>query len=61
MSEINFIYWLQGFLELSDSKEITKEQVEVIKEHISLVLEKKTTTTKDAVDRLLGPHGRRYC
>lgn len=42
MDAISFVYWLQGYLELSaaDSKtpEFTKEQVECIKRHIALVL-----------------------
>lgn len=42
MDAISFVYWLQGYLELSaaDSKtpEFTKEQVECIKKHIALVL-----------------------
>lgn len=44
MDSLNFIYWLQGFMEVADPKEITEEQVQVIKDHIGLVLDKKTPT-----------------
>ena len=42
MTERDFVYWLQGYMELSGSGELTKEQVQIIKDHIKLVLEKKT-------------------
>lgn len=44
MSELNFIYWLQGFLELTDSKIINENQIQAIKDHIKLVLKKETPT-----------------
>ena len=37
-----FIYWLQGFFELSGATTLNEEQVKVIKEHIALVLHKVT-------------------
>jgi hypothetical protein len=41
MKSENFIYWLQGFLELSkDNIGLTPEQVRVIKDHVELVLTK---------------------
>jgi hypothetical protein len=48
MDALNFVYWLQGFLELSNTKNLNEEQVKILKDHIKLVLEKKTpnlTTT----------------
>jgi len=42
MSPENFVYWLQGYFELTHSEELTKEQVKTIKEHIGLVLTKVT-------------------
>jgi len=39
---LNFVYWLQGFLELSGTKNLNEEQVKILKEHIKLVLDKKT-------------------
>jgi hypothetical protein len=37
MNSQEFCYWLQGFFEMTDAKEITPEQVDMIKRHLSLV------------------------
>lgn len=42
MSPENFVYWLNGFFEISGSKTLTEEQVQVLKDHLKLVLTKKT-------------------
>lgn len=42
MNERDFLYWLQGFLELSGQESLSKEQVQVIREHIGLVMQKQT-------------------
>lgn len=42
MTERDFVYWLQGYLEISGSNEITPEQIQIIKDHIKLVLTKVT-------------------
>jgi hypothetical protein len=42
MTPENFVYWLQGFAELSPS-EPTPEQWAVIQQHLDLVLTKVTT------------------
>jgi len=42
MTPNDFCYWLQGFLEISNTKELTNEQLVVIKDHLQLVFEKKT-------------------
>jgi hypothetical protein len=42
MSPENFVYWLNGFFEISGSKALTEEQVQVLKDHLKLVLTKKT-------------------
>lgn len=39
MNAINFLYWLQGSLELAKTKSFSSEQIQIIKEHISLVSE----------------------
>ena len=44
MQERDFIFWLQGFLELSGAITLNEQQVQVVKEHLALVLNKKTTT-----------------
>ena len=50
MTTDNFCYWLQGFFELTDSSELTPEQVEMIKEHLSLTMTKKTSRLIDLGD-----------
>jgi hypothetical protein len=42
MTPENFIYWIQGFFEIQDPKNITEQQVQIIKDHIALVLKKDT-------------------
>jgi len=42
MNSLDFVYWLQGFFELSENKKLTKKQVLIIKDHIALVLSKVT-------------------
>jgi len=37
MTSRDFAYWLQGFFEISDAKEITETQTEMIKKHLALV------------------------
>lgn len=46
MTPENFVYWLQGMLEISDAKKLNKEQVSIIKDHIALVLNKVTPDRK---------------
>jgi len=41
MSPEQFVYWLRGFFELSGAEELTKEQVEMISKHLSLVFDHK--------------------
>ena len=40
-----FVYWLQGFLELSGATTLNEQQVQVVKEHLALVLAKTTPST----------------
>lgn len=44
MTSERFCYWLQGFLELAEPEKLTPKQVEVIKNHLSLVFEKPVDT-----------------
>ena len=46
MEPINFVYWLQGYLEISGGKPLNAEQVKIVQDHIELVLEKKTPDRK---------------
>lgn len=57
MTPENFVYWLQGYFEINDAagpsttsvtpgrlKFLREEQLQIIKDHLKLVLEKKTPT-----------------
>lgn len=46
MSPEQFIYWLNGFMEIADQKTIDENQVQIIKDHIALVLKKETPDRK---------------
>lgn len=37
MNAQDFVYWLQGYFELSDSNTLTEKQVVAIKNHLNLV------------------------
>lgn len=37
MKSRDFAFWLQGFFELTNTEEISKEQVNMIKNHLKLV------------------------
>lgn len=37
---LQFVYWLQGFIEIENPKIINEHQLQVIKDHIALVLTK---------------------
>lgn len=47
MTPENFVYWLNGFFELTGETDLTPEQVKVIKEHLSLTLTKVTPSEID--------------
>lgn len=42
MTPQDFVYWLQGYLEIQDPKTINEQQIQIIKDHIALVLKKET-------------------
>jgi hypothetical protein len=44
MTPENFCYFLQGFIEVSGPVTMSKQQVQIIKDHLDLVFEKKTPT-----------------
>ena len=47
MTSTNFIYFLQGFMELTDTEEITAEQLKMIKGHLQLAF-------RDDIDKRMG-------
>lgn len=42
MEAIQFVYWLQGALELGQRKELSEAQVKIVQDHLNLVLNKVT-------------------
>lgn len=42
MNSETFTYWLQGFVELTESDTISEKQWLMIKDHLKLVFDKKT-------------------
>ena len=42
MTPEQFAYWLQGFMEMADPKELNVTQTQQIKDHLKLVFDKKT-------------------
>jgi hypothetical protein len=42
MTAEQFVYWLQGFMEMADPKELNKTQTTQIKNHLKLVFDKRT-------------------
>ena len=50
MTPEQFCYWLQGSLELTGQKTFDENQVEVIKDHLSMVLKKETIVSLDSLD-----------
>lgn len=52
MTERDFVYWLNGFFELSEATYLTDTQVRQIKDHLSLVFNKVTINSpKTAEER----------
>ena len=47
MTPRDFVYWLQGFFEITGKESITPEQVKMIKKHLDLVFEKSDITNPD--------------
>lgn len=42
MNERDFVYWMQGFFELSNSAYLDERQTKIIKDHLQLVFKKVT-------------------
>ena len=48
MTPENFAYWLKGWVELQNPTEITKEQLQIIQDHLNLVFRKETPQYEEA-------------
>lgn len=49
MTPESFTYWLQGFVELSDTDTISEKQWLTIKDHLKLVFDKKTPDRSEPI------------
>ena len=59
MNNDQFTYWLQGFVEMNGGKEPTKQQWQMIKDHLKLCFNKVTPTyPSNPLDnyRQIGPY-----
>jgi hypothetical protein len=43
MTSEQFVYWLQGYFEVSGATSLTEDQVKIVNDHLKLVLTKVTT------------------
>lgn len=37
MTSRDFVYWFQGFLEISNTKEINEDQLKIVRNHLTMV------------------------
>lgn len=51
MTPESFTYWLQGFFEISDAKKLDEKQVQIIKDHLSLIFNKVTPDRTEVPSR----------
>lgn len=42
MTPRDFVYWLQGYLELENPASLNAEQTQIVKDHLKLVFDKQT-------------------
>lgn len=42
MTAENFVYWLNGYFEISNSDKLSKEQVQIVRDHLKLCFDKIT-------------------
>ena len=61
MNAEQFVYWLNGYLELSDAQELDSTQVKAVREHLALVLHKVTPPTTAPTSARPGVFGGVQC
>ena len=44
MTAEQFVYWLQGFMEINEPESIGRKETQIIKDHLALVFKKETPT-----------------
>lgn len=59
MTPEQFVYWLQGFMEVQDPVALDEKQTQIVKDHLALVFKKETPNSrKPALPRCGGTNGR---
>ena len=53
----DFVYWLQGFFEVSGVTSVDEKQVAIIKQHLDLVFEKESGKSKKNNNPLISLDG----
>ena len=48
MTHEQFCYWLQGYFEIKNPDSMTKQEIQIIKDHLQLVFEKVTPNRVEA-------------
>lgn len=51
MNSVDFCFWLQGHFELSETDELTEQQVQTIKKHLHLVFKHEIDPARDKGDK----------
>lgn len=54
MSSESFVYWLQGYFEIADPKSLGEKEIQIIKDHLDLVLKKETPNRQISLPPNLG-------
>lgn len=52
MTPEQFVYWLQGFVEISGKKELDAAQMQIVQDHLDLVLTKVTPERRPKENRM---------
>lgn len=50
MTSRDFVYWLQGFFEVSKATALTSDQIDIVRRHLNLVFEHEIDPSIDKAD-----------
>ena len=56
MTAEQFVYWLQGFMEINDPDRISPIETKIIKDHLALVFKKETPNRTISVPNTSQPY-----
>lgn len=61
MNSDQFVFWLQGFFELTESNNLSANQVKMIREHLKLVFNKVTPPFQKSQEKPIENKDPKYC